>query len=117
LRRSRPAGRRWQRPRKIITAVGRELLGFIWAIVIRAEATALQAAARASTKKNPRLPYATGSAGFATLVRGSSRWIMTMRFRPANIRLINRRQNLQWLLLALFLKNDKAKTTPFDVQG
>jgi hypothetical protein len=37
------------------------------------------------------LRYATGSAGLAILVRGSSRWIMTMRFRPANIRLINRR--------------------------
>ena len=28
--------------RKIITAVGRELLGFIWAIGIQAETTALQ---------------------------------------------------------------------------
>ena len=35
--------------------------------------------------------YATGSAGLATLVRGSSRRIKIMRFRPANIRLINRR--------------------------
>jgi hypothetical protein len=33
--------------------------------------------------------YATGSAGLATLVRGSSRRIKIMRFRPANIRLIN----------------------------
>ena len=35
--------------------------------------------------------YATGSAGLAKLVRGSSRRIKIMRFRPANIRLINRR--------------------------
>jgi hypothetical protein len=39
------------------------------------------------------LPYATGSAGLALTVRGSSRRIMIMRFRPANIRLINRRSN------------------------
>ncbi len=32
-----------------------------------------------------------------------------MRFRPANIRLINRRQNLPRLLLALSLKDDKNK--------
>jgi hypothetical protein len=49
------------------------------------------AAAQASTKENPRSPYATGSAGLAITVRGSSRRIMIMRFRPANIRLINRR--------------------------
>jgi len=35
--------------------------------------------------------YATGPAGLATLVRGSSRRIMIVRFRPANIRLIDRR--------------------------
>jgi hypothetical protein len=51
--------------------------------------------------------YATGSAGLATLVRGSSRRITIMRFRPANIRLINRRSNLPRLLLALFSNNDK----------
>jgi hypothetical protein len=56
---------------------------------------------KASTKENPRLPYATGSAGFAITVRGSSRRIMIMRFRPANIRLINRRSKLLRLLLAL----------------
>ena len=42
-------------------------------------------------KENPRINYA---AGFrtepATLVRGSSRRITIMRFRPANIRAINR---------------------------
>jgi len=59
--------------------------------------------------------YATGSAGLATLVRGSSRRITIMRFRPANIRLINRRSNLHRLLLALSSKsgksNDKNKNT------
>jgi len=52
--------------------------------------------------------YATGSAGLAPLVRGSSRRITIMRFRPANIRLINRRSNLPRLLLALFSKNGKS---------
>ena len=52
-------------------------------------------------KENPRLAYATGSTGLAITVRGSSRRIMIMRFRPANIRLINRRSNLPRLLLAL----------------
>ena len=54
--------------------------------------------------------YATGSAGLATLVRGSSRRIKIMRFRPANIRLINRRSNLPRLLLALFSKNGKSNS-------
>jgi hypothetical protein len=44
---------------------------------------------------------------------------MTMRFRPANIRLINRRSNLPRLLLALSSingkSNDKNNTT--NVQG
>ena len=73
---------------------------------------------RSKHEENPRLPYATGSAGLAPLVRGSSRRIMIMRFRPANIRLINRRSNLLRLLLALSLKvetyNDK--NNPTDVQ-
>jgi hypothetical protein len=51
--------------------------------------------------------YATGSAGLAILVRGSSRRIKIMRFRPANIRLINRRPLLPRLLLALSSENDK----------
>jgi hypothetical protein len=37
-----------------------------------------------------------------------------MRFRPANIRVINRRQNLPRLLLALSLKNHQSN--PIDVQ-
>ena len=39
-----------------------------------------------------------------------------MRFRPANIRLINRRQNLPRLLRALSLKDDNDKNNPIDVQ-
>ena len=72
--------------------------------------------------------YATGSAGLATLVRGSSRRIKIMRFRPANIRLINRRSTLPRLLQALFSEdgennsndknndNDNDKNNPTDVQ-
>ena len=55
--------------------------------------------------------YATGSAGLATLVRGSSRRIKIMRFRPANIRLINRRSNLPRLLLALSSGNNNKTTS------
>ena len=51
--------------------------------------------------------YATGPAGLAILVRGSSRRIKIMRFRPANIRLINRRLNRLRLLLALCSKKQK----------
>jgi hypothetical protein len=58
-------------------------------------------------KENPRRHYATGSAGLATLVRGSSRRIMTMRFRPAYISLINRRLKLPRLPLTLSLNNNK----------
>jgi hypothetical protein len=43
-----------------------------------------------------------------------------MRFRPANIRLINRRSNLPWLPLALSSKNGKgnnnSKNNPTDMQ-
>src|ERR1017187_6761037 len=75
------------------------------------------AAARASTKENPRPPYATGSAGLATLVRGSSRRITIMRFRPANIRLINRRSNLPRLRLALSSNQNKNNDkNPIDMQ-
>src|SRR3974377_83148 len=59
------------------------------------------AAAGASTKENPRRKFATGSAGLALVVRGSSRRIMIMRFRPANISFINRRLYLPRLLLIL----------------
>ena len=46
--------------------------------------------------ENPRLVYAAGlRARPALLVRGSSRRITIMRFRPANIRVINRRDS--WL--------------------
>jgi hypothetical protein len=67
------------------------------------------------------LAYATGSTGLAITVRGSSRRIMIMRFRPANIRLINRRSNLPRLLLALYSgkgkNNDNYKNNPTVVQS
>ena len=45
-------------------------------------------------KENPRKLYAIGlRTEPALLVRGSSRRITIMRFRPANIRVINRREN------------------------
>ena len=70
------------------------------------------AAAGASTKENPRLPYATGSTGLAIKFRSSSR-IMVMRFRPANIRLINRRSNCSSCSLCLREKKTQAtKTNP-----
>src|ERR1039458_699935 len=52
---------------------------------------------------------ATGSAGLASVVRGSSRRIMIMRFRPANISLINRRHYLPRLLLTLSSKRQIQK--------
>ena len=45
-------------------------------------------------KENPRSNYAVGlRTEPALLVRGSSRRITIMRLRPANIRVINRREN------------------------
>ncbi len=45
-------------------------------------------------KENPRKLYVEGLRTEPTsLVRGSSRRITIMRFRPANIRVINRREN------------------------
>jgi hypothetical protein len=73
-------------------------------------------------EENPRMLYATGSAGLATLVRGSSPRIKIMRSRPANIRLINRRPNLPRLLPALSSEkgndknNDNDKNNPTDAQ-
>jgi transposase len=64
-----------------------------------------------NTKENPRRKFATGSAGLASVVRGSSRRIMIMRSRPANISLINRRHYLPRLLLRLSSKS-KNKNHP-----
>jgi hypothetical protein len=45
-------------------------------------------------KENPRWFYAVGlRTEPAPIVRGSSRRITIMRFRPANIRVISRREN------------------------
>ena len=62
--------------------------------------------------ENPRLTYAAGlRARPALLVRGSSRRITIMRFRPANIRVINRRDSrlghLQYCVLAGVDDEDK----------
>ena len=54
-----------------------------------------------------------GSAGLAPLVRGSSRRMMTMRQRPANIRLIHRRPLCLRLPLAL---SSKTQNHPTPVQ-
>ncbi len=137
---------RGKEQRKTMTAVARELLGFIWpsgsrpkrpannnwrhegnrknkgknfpnkekAKTIQPMNNALQfedrvSRSRSQHEENPRLPYATGLAGFAHLVRGSSRRIMIMRFRPANISLINRRHYLPRLLLILSSKKQMQK--------
>ena len=78
-------------------------------------------------KENPRRKFATGSAGLASVVRGSSRRIMIMRFRPANISLINRRIYLPRLLLSLSSKRqiqkqpqrfaDVDRVTPYQLTG
>ena len=46
----------------------------------------------------------------AHLVRGSSRRIMTMRFRPANIRVINRRVCF-WAVIGPAVQNQRSKLT------
>jgi len=46
----------------------------------------------------------------AHLVRGSSRRIMTMRFRPANIRVINRRV-CSWAVIGPAVQNQRSKLT------
>jgi len=61
-------------------------------------------------KENPRKPYAVGlRTEPASLVRGSSRRITIMRFRPANIRVINRRNSRLDRDLRCLLK-EKRKT-------
>ena len=47
----------------------------------------------------------------APLVRGSSRRIMTLRFRPAYIRLINRRDSSTTVICPAFLKQQRASST------
>ena len=60
--------------------------------------------------ENPRLIYAAGlRARPALLVRGSSRRITIMRFRPANIRVINRRDSRLGHLRCCVLANIKSE--------
>lgn len=47
----------------------------------------------------------------APLVRGSSRRIMTLRFRPAYIRVINRRDSSTTVISPVFLKAKRANST------
>jgi hypothetical protein len=62
-------------------------------------------------KENPRFLYAVGlRTEPAPLVRGSSRRITIMRFRPANIRVINRRENYLDRDLRCLLREEKKKT-------
>ena len=63
-------------------------------------------------KENPRKLYAVGlRTEPAPLVRGSSRRITIMRFRPANIRVINRRENYLDRDLRCLLKRKETKKT------
>ena len=64
-------------------------------------------------KENPREYYAVGlRIEPARLVRGSSRRITIMRLRPANIRVINRRENyLDHNLRCLLRARRKKKKT------
>ena len=97
---------------QVVTAVGRELLGFIWAIGTTVEAEAGRtrpvaaspirrtghgmtvAVERQTNRRTLVAFYAAGlQAGSARLVRGSSRRMTTMRSRPAYIRVINRRRS------------------------
>jgi hypothetical protein len=96
---------------QVVTAVGRELLGFIWAIGVTVEREQQKTSASMVAWADERAgsndaaeghterrildrPYAVGlRAEPAPLVRGSSRRITIMRFRPANIRVINRRDS------------------------
>jgi transposase len=71
----------------IITAVARELTGFVWG------GTDPVSGSADIGKENPRPLYAIRDdrRQLALLDRGSSQRIMVMRFRPANIRVIHRR--------------------------
>ena len=61
-------------------------------------------------KENPRRFYSVGlRTEPAPIVRGSSRRITIMRFRPANIRVISRRENYLDRDLPLPPKREKKK--------
>ena len=68
--------------------------------------------------ENPRLIYAAGlRARPALLVRGSSRRITIMRFRPANIRVINRRDSWLGHLRCCVLLNIKSEEKKERIEG
>jgi hypothetical protein len=63
-------------------------------------------------KENPRRFYAVGlRTEPAPIVRGSSRRITIMRFRPANSRVLNRRENYLDRDLRCLLRERKKKKT------
>ena len=67
---------------------------------------------KAHGKENPRAAYAASlRAEPALLVRGSSRRITIMRFRPANIRVINRRDSRLDRLRCCFRNRSKIELT------
>ena len=119
---------------QIVTAVGRELLGFIWAIGVETEKQHKLAVgginetrmfywtAEPMTAQGPRKGEPSSASmryGLrpqpARLVRGSSRRIMTMRFRPANIRVINRRV-CSWAVIGPAVQNQtRSKPTSGNV--
>ena len=110
------------------TAIGRELLGFIWAIGTTAETAAGPARGVAAQSDDERgtprevvaiewhtnrrtlvVFYAAGlRARSARLVRGSSRLMTTMRSRPAYIRVINRRRSRS---IATHVASPESETT------
>jgi hypothetical protein len=109
---------------QVVTALGRELLGFIWAIGREVETKGRNGGLphrrlEGSPFRVPLdhhrycLPYLAlrghwpYGAKSALLVRGSSRRITIMRFRPANIRVINRRDSFSATTDAAFQNGRK----------
>ena len=78
--------------------------------------TAAPVAAEGPSKRRTLLTFyaARPKAQPAQLVRGSSRRIMTMRFRPANIRVINRRV-CSWAVIGPAVQNQRSKLTSGNV--
>ena len=116
---------------QVVTAVGRELLGFIWAIGVargsrhgrratdrgvargRRTGNAATVAVEGHTERRILERSMRRASGLepALLVRGSSRRITIMRFRPANIRVINRRDSRLDRLRCCFRNRSKITLT------
>jgi Transposase IS116/IS110/IS902 family len=111
-RRKRLTGHR-KNKNQVVTTIGRELLGYVWAIAVHMRLnqssprplnepinvlldSRADDSAGPNEKENPPTFYVMPNDLHIQpthLVRGSSRRIMSMRFQPANIRVINRRAN------------------------